>query len=53
MLLAMPLGSQMGAVDHALMRVLPWLYALPPDLLRWTLLLATAALMAWAGRGIY
>ena len=53
MLLAMPLGSEMGSVDHALMRVLPWLYALPPDLLRWTLLLATAALMAWAGRGIY
>ena len=53
MLLAMPLGSEMGSVDHALMRVLPWLYALPPDLLRWTLLVVTAALMAWAGRGIY
>ena len=28
----------MGALDHALMRLLPWLFALPPDLLRWFLL---------------
>jgi Cu+-exporting ATPase len=53
MLLAMPLGSEMGAVDHALMRVFPWLYALPPNLLRWLLLVMTAILMVWAGRGIY
>jgi len=53
MLLAMPLGTDMGALDHALMRVLPWLYALPPDLLRWFLLILTAAIVVWAGRGIY
>jgi Cu+-exporting ATPase len=53
MLLAMPLGSQMGALDRGLMRVLPWLYALPPDLLRWFLLALTAVIVAWAGRGIY
>jgi Cu+-exporting ATPase len=53
MLLAMPLGAEMGSLDHALMRVLPWLYALPPDLLRWFLLAMTAAIVAWAGRGIY
>ncbi len=53
MLLAMPLGSQMGAVDHGLMHLLPWLYDLPPELLRWSLLVLTAFLMAWAGRGIY
>jgi len=53
MLLAMPLGSEMSAPDRVLMRVIPWLYALPPTLLRWTLLLATAVVMAWAGRGIY
>ena len=53
MLLAMPLGAGMGKLDHALMRVFPWLYALPPELLRWFLLLLTAAMMAWAGRGIY
>jgi Cu+-exporting ATPase len=53
MLLAMPLGSEMGALDHALMRLLPWLYALPQDLLRWFLLVLTAAVVSWAGRGIY
>jgi Cu+-exporting ATPase len=53
MLLAMPLGVQMGSLDHALMRLLPWLFALPPDLLRWFLLLLTTVLMVWAGRGIY
>ena len=53
MLLAMPLGSQMGALDRGMMRVLPWLYALPPDLLRWFLLALTAVIVAWAGRGIY
>ena len=35
------------------MRLLPWLYALPPDRLRWSLLVLTAVIMAWAGRGIY
>ena len=44
MLLAMPLGAEMGALDHVLMRVLPWLYALPPELLRWFLLALTAVL---------
>jgi Cu+-exporting ATPase len=53
MLLAMPLGSPMGALDHSLMRLLPWLFALPPNLLRWFLLIITAVLMGWAGRGIY
>jgi Cu+-exporting ATPase len=57
MFLAMPLGAEMGAggngLDHALMRLFPWLYALPPDLLRWFLLLLTAAVVTWAGRGIY
>ena len=31
MLLAMPLGTQMGSVDQLLMRLLPWLYEAPPD----------------------
>jgi len=53
MLLAMPLGTNMGALDHALMRVVPWLYALPPNPLRWFLLVMTAAVVTWAGRGIY
>jgi Cu+-exporting ATPase len=53
MLLAMPLGTEMGALDHFLMRILPGLYALPPGALRWFLLILTAAIMAWAGRDIY
>jgi Cu+-exporting ATPase len=53
MLLAMPLGGEMGALDHGLMRLFPWLYALPLDPLRWSLLVLTTAIVAWAGRGIY
>jgi Cu+-exporting ATPase len=53
MLLSMPLGAEMGAIDHALMRALPWLYALPPSVLRWTLLLITGVLIVWAGAGIF
>jgi Cu+-exporting ATPase len=53
MLLAMPLGAEMRAVDYALMRVLPWLYALRPDLLRWSLLTVTGVLMVWAGGSIF
>ena len=53
MLLAMPLGGQMGAVDHALMRVVPWLYDAPPSLLRWSLFILTVLLVPWAGRSIF
>jgi Cu+-exporting ATPase len=53
MILAMLLGTEMGPLDHTLMRLLPWLFALSPDFLRWFLLILTAILMAWAGRGIY
>ena len=53
MLLAMPLDSAMGPLGHRLMSVAPWLYALSPDLIRWFLLVLTAILVAWAGRGIY
>ncbi len=57
MVLAMPLGMQPGAAmslpDRLLMRAAPWLYALPPNGLRWALLVLTATIAAWAGRGIY
>jgi len=53
MLVSMPLGGEMGALDHFLMRLIPWIYEIPPDLLRWVLLVLTATLMVWAGRGIY
>ncbi len=53
MVLAMPLDSSMGSVDRALMGLMPWLYALPAAPLRWFLLVVTAAVVGWAGRGIY
>ncbi len=53
MLLSMPLGAHMGAVDRLLMRLIPRLYAVPAESLRWLLLVLTAVLMVWAGRGIY
>lgn len=53
MLLAMPLGGEMGSVDHAFMRTVPWLYAVPPNALRWFLFAMTAVLVPWAGRSIF
>jgi len=53
MLVAMPLGGEMGSIDHAFMHALPWLYAAPPEALRWFLLMMTAALVPWAGRSIF
>jgi Cu+-exporting ATPase len=53
MVLAMPLASDMGSLDHWLMDMAPWLYAIPPAFLRWSLLVLTAAIVVWAGRGIY
>ena len=43
----------MHTLDPTLQRVVPWLYALPPALLSWTLLLLTTGVMAWAGRTFY
>jgi P-type Cu+ transporter len=53
MLLSMPLGPEMGALDMSFMRALPTLYSTPPDLLRWGLLIMTGFLMVWAGQAIY
>ncbi len=53
MLLAMPLGTRMGSFDRLMMQWLPWLYQVPPDYVRWSLLAATAILMTWAGRDIF
>lgn len=54
MVVAMPLGAaDMGPLDHALMRLLPWIYQLPHQPLRWGLLIATAVLAVWAGGTIY
>ena len=53
MLLSMPLGTDMGAVDHFLMQMVPSLYQIPHDALRRTLLVLTSILLVWAGREIY
>ncbi|WP_420237288.1 heavy metal translocating P-type ATPase [Telmatobacter bradus] len=55
MLLGMPLGMSggMSAFDHLLMQLMPWLYAMPAGVLRWSLLGMTAMLLVWAGRPIY
>ena len=53
MVLAMPLDSGMGSMDHALMNAMPWLYSLPAAASRWFLLGLTAVVVTWAGRGIY
>ncbi|MGE0813934.1 MAG: copper-translocating P-type ATPase [Vicinamibacterales bacterium] len=43
----------MGAVGPGLQRTLPWLYAVPPAAITWSLAAVTAAVMTWAGRGFY
>jgi Cu+-exporting ATPase len=53
MVLAMPLGGEMGDVGRVQMHLLPWLYAADPDALRWALLAMTTVVAGWAGRGIY
>ena len=53
MLLAMPLGAQMSKQDHWLAQMLPWLFAVPQDLIRYFLFLLTLVLVVWAGREIY
>ncbi len=53
MVLAMPLASSMGYFDRLVMDVLPFLYSIPPDLIRWALLLLTGTLVYWTGRNVY
>jgi len=43
----------MHVLDPSIRAVLPWLYALPPAGLAWSLLVLTTAIMAWAGRHFY
>jgi Cu+-exporting ATPase len=43
----------MQGVSPTLARLLPWLYAIPPPVIAWTLTVMTALVMAWAGRGFY
>jgi P-type Cu+ transporter len=55
MLLSMPLmtmGNHAG-MDHLLVRLVPGLYAIPPQTIRLSLLFLTIAGMVWAGGPIY
>jgi P-type Cu+ transporter len=40
-------------VDAALERVMPWLYAIDPQVLAWTLFVLTTPVVFWAGRQFY
>ncbi len=43
----------MTSLDPAVRAVVPWVYAIDPAVLSWTLLGLTAAIMGWAGRHFY
>jgi Cu+-exporting ATPase len=47
------MGWVMRTVEPTLRAWLPWLYAIPHDALRWTLLGLTLVVMGWAGRHFY
>ncbi|MEX2284355.1 MAG: heavy metal translocating P-type ATPase, partial [Gemmatimonadota bacterium] len=43
----------MRVVDPVLIQTAPWLYRIPPDFLRYALLVVTLFVMVWAGRHFY
>jgi Cu+-exporting ATPase len=43
----------MESMTPALRATAPWLYAIPPAVIAWTLLVVTLGVMAWAGRHFY
>ena len=43
----------MGWISPALESVIPWLYAVPAEVLSWGLMVATLGVMAWAGGHFY
>ncbi len=53
MVLSMPLMAESGSLDRIAMHLLPQIYDLPPDLIRWSLLIVTVFLMTWAGWSVY
>ena len=46
-------GRLMMPLAHALERVLPWLYAIDADVLRWSLLVLTVPVLLWSGRSFF
>jgi P-type Cu+ transporter len=47
------LDRLMMPAAHWLMGVTPWLFAIPPETLRWTLLLLTTPVLFWSGRHFF
>ncbi|MFT4111766.1 heavy metal translocating P-type ATPase [Silvibacterium sp.] len=43
----------MGVLDPAMKAVAPWLFAVPPQALRWSMLLLSAVIVGWTGRRFY
>jgi P-type Cu+ transporter len=43
----------MAPLDTVLQRLLPWLYAIDPQILAWTLFVLTTPVVFWAGRQFY
>ncbi len=47
------MGWSVRVLDPALHRTMPWLYLLSGDAIRWSLLVLSACIVAWAGRHFY
>ncbi len=47
------LAWTMRVLDPSLRAIVPWLYAVSPAVISWTLLVATLGVMLWAGRDFY
>ena len=47
------LGWTMRVLEPGMRRIVPWLYAIPPQVISWALLVATLVVMLWAGRDFY
>ena len=47
------LGWAMRVLEPGLRRIVPWLYAIPPQVISWALLVTTLVVMLWAGRDFY
>ncbi|HTB97743.1 MAG TPA: heavy metal translocating P-type ATPase [Terracidiphilus sp.] len=53
MVLSVPLGLDMDFMDRWIIAAFPSVTSIPADLTRWLLLFLSAALIVWAGRGVF
>jgi len=47
------LSWSMRYLDPLLSKLMPWLYRVPPNAMRWALFFATTGILLWAGRRFY